>query len=189
VSRVAEATAYAARVHDGQTRPGTGAPKVAHLLGTAANVMEDAAREGAVDEDEAVAGLLHDAAEDGGGRDRLEDIRRRFGGRVAEIVEALSDSLGPDERPWRERKDAYLRKLVGEGRPSVLRVSLADKLDNIRAIVAAHRVQGDAFWDRFHPREDTLWYYGTLADIFSEKLPGPMAEELQSAVERLREVS
>jgi hypothetical protein len=68
-------------------------------------------------------------------------------------------------------------------------VSLADKLDNIRAIVAAHRVQGDAFWDRFHPREDTLWYYGTLADIFSDKAPGPMAEELQSAVERLREVS
>jgi hypothetical protein len=65
-------------------------------------------------------------------------------------------------------------------------VSLADKLDNIRAIVAAHRTQGDAFWERFQPLDDTLWYYGTLAEIFSERAPGPMAEELQSSVARLR---
>ena len=106
---------------------------------------------------------------------------------MAEIVEALSDSLDPEPPPWRERKEAYLRSLDDEERPSVLRVSLADKLDNMRAIVAAHRTQGDAFWERFHPRDDTLWYYGTLADIFSEKAPGPMAEELQSSVARLRD--
>ena len=187
MSRVAKAAAYAARVHDGQTRTGTEAPKMAHLLGVTANVLEDAGRDGAVDEDEAVAALLHDAAEDGGGRERLDDIRQRFGERVAEIVEALSDSLDPEPPPWRERKEAYLRSLDDEVRPSVLRVSLADKLDNMRAIVAAHRTQGDAFWERFHPRDDTLWYYGTLADIFSEKAPGPMAEELQSSVARLRD--
>jgi (p)ppGpp synthase/HD superfamily hydrolase len=188
VSRVAKAAAYAARVHDGQTRTGTQAPKMAHLLGVTANVLEDAGRRGAVDEDEAVAALLHDAAEDGGGRERLEDIRLRFGDRVAEIVEALSDGLEPEpERPrWRDRKDAYLRSLRQEERPSVLRVSLADKLDNMRAIVAAYRTQGDAFWDRFHPREDTLWYYGALAQIFSAKLPGPMAEELATSVALLR---
>ena len=65
-------------------------------------------------------------------------------------------------------------------------MSLADKLDNVRAIVAAHRLQGDDFWRRFHSLDDTLWYYGTLADIFSRKLPGPMAEELQRAVAQLR---
>jgi len=187
VSRVARAAAYAARVHDGQTRTGTEAPKMAHLLGVTANVLEDAGRDGAVDEDEAVAALLHDAAEDGGGRERLDDIRLRFGDRVADIVEALSDSLDPEPLTWRERKEAYVRSLATEERVSVLRVSLADKLDNMRAIVAAHRTQGDAFWDRFHPRDDTLWYYGTLADIFSAKAPGPMAEELQSSVARLRD--
>lgn len=185
--RVVEATAYAARVHDGQTRPATRAPKMAHLLGTTANVLEDAGRDGAVDEDEAVAALLHDAAEDGGGRKLLEDIRRRFGDRVADMVAALSDSLDPNPPPWRVRKEAYLRSLQQEDDPSILRVSLADKLDNVRAIAAAHRVQGDAFWERFHPREDTLWYYGNLADIFSRKMPGPMAEELESAVARLRD--
>jgi (p)ppGpp synthase/HD superfamily hydrolase len=187
VNRVAKAAAYAARVHDGQTRPGTEAPKMAHLLGTTANVLEDAGRQGAIDEDEAVAALLHDAPEDGGGRKLLEDIRRRFGDRVADMVAALSDSLDPNPPPWRVRKEAYLRSLQREDDPSILRVSLADKLDNVRAIVAAHRVQGDAFWERFHPREDTLWYYGNLADIFSRKMPGPMAEELESAVARLRD--
>ena len=151
MSRVAKAAAYAARVHDGQTRTGTEAPKMAHLLGVTANVLEDAGRDGAVDEDEAVAALLHDAAEDGGGRERLDDIRQRFGERVAEIVEALSDSLDPEPPPWRERKEAYLRSLDDEDRPSVLRVSLADKLDNMRAIVAAHRTQGDAFWEPLPP--------------------------------------
>jgi (p)ppGpp synthase/HD superfamily hydrolase len=186
VSRIAKAAAYAARIHDGQTRTGTEAPKMAHVLGVTANVLEDAGRNGAIDEDEAVAALLHDAAEAGGGRGRLDEIRWRFGARVAEIVEALSDSLEPEPPPWRARKQAYLIALADEDRPSVLRISLADKLDNVRAIVAAHRQQGDAFWERFHPREDTLWYYGSLAEIFSRKLPGPMAEELQRSVARLR---
>ncbi len=188
MSRVARAAAYAARVHDGQTRTGTAAPKMAHLLGVTANVLEEGGRRGAIDEDEAVAALLHDAAEDGGGRERLDDIRERFGERVAEIVEALSDSLEPEPPPWRARKQAYLIALEREDRESVLRISLADKLDNARAIVAAHQTQGDAFWQRFHSLADTLWYYGTLARIFSAKLPGPMAEELERSVARLRSV-
>jgi (p)ppGpp synthase/HD superfamily hydrolase len=187
MSRVAKAAAYAARVHDGQTRRGTEAPKMAHVLGVTANVLEDAGRSGPIDEDEAVAALLHDAAEDGGGWERLEDIRRTFGDRVAEIVEALSDSLEPEPPPWRERKEAYVRELIEEERPAVLRVSLADKLDNVRAIVAARDAHGDAYWRRFHPREDTLWYYGELAEIFSDKLPGPMADEFRRAVERLHD--
>jgi (p)ppGpp synthase/HD superfamily hydrolase len=186
VSRIAEAAAYAARIHRGQTRTGTDAPKVAHLFGVTANVLEDAGRNGEVDEDEAVAALLHDAAEDAGGRERLEDVRRRFGDRVAELVEALSDTLDPDPPPWRALKEAYLRELIDEERPSVLRLALADKLDNVRNIVAAHRQQGDAFWERFHSLDDTLWYYGSLADILSRKQPGPMADELQGLVAGLR---
>jgi (p)ppGpp synthase/HD superfamily hydrolase len=184
--RLEPAVAYAARLHAGQTRSGTAAPYLAHLLGVTANVIEDAGRAGTVDEDEAVAALLHDAAEDHGGRGRLADIRRRFGARVAEVVEALTDNLDPRLDTWRARKEAYLRELPNEGRTSVLRVSLADKLDNVRAIVATHRVSGDAFWERFHPREETLWYYGSLADLFSRSFPGPMAEELERAVAVLR---
>ena len=71
----------------------------------------------------------------------------------------------------------------------MLRLSVADKLDNVRNIVAAHREQGDAFWDRFHSLDDTLWYYGALADILSRKQPGPMTEELEGLVAGLRETA
>ena len=59
-------------------------------------------------EDEAIAGLLHDAAEDHGGRERLEDIRRRFGDAVANIVEDCTDSWETPKPPWAERKRAYI---------------------------------------------------------------------------------
>ncbi len=173
MSRVAKAAAYAARVHDGQTRTGTEAPKMAHLLGVTANVLEDAGRDGAVDEDEAVAALLHDAAEDGGGRERLDDIRQRFGERVAEIVEALSDSLDPEPPPWRERKEAYVRSLDDRG---ARRASCGSRSPTSSTTCARSSPptapRATRTGSRFHPRDDTLWYYGTLADIFSAEGPG-----------------
>ena len=66
----------------GQLRKGTAVPYVAHLLGVASLVLEDGG-----DEDEVSGALLHEAAEDQGGEDRLADIRARFGERVARIVE------------------------------------------------------------------------------------------------------
>ena len=86
-SRLDEAFAYARSVHQHQTRKGTEAPYLGHLMGVASIVLDDGGSE-----DEAIAGLLHDAAEDHGGRERLEDIRRRFGDAVAHIVEDCTDS-------------------------------------------------------------------------------------------------
>ena len=122
---------------------------MADLLGVTANVLEDAGGAGAIDEDEAVAALLHAPR----GRRRPGAARRHpahFGDRVGDMVAALSDSLHPEPPPWRERKEQYVRSLRQDD-PSILRVSLADKLDNVRAIVAAHRVQGDAFWSASTP--------------------------------------
>jgi (p)ppGpp synthase/HD superfamily hydrolase len=78
------ALAYAATLHRAQTRKCTAIPYVAHLLSVSALVIENGG-----DEDEAIAGLLHDAVEDQGGRARLEEIRTQFGDRVAAIVEGL----------------------------------------------------------------------------------------------------
>jgi len=78
----------ATHIHGGQRRKGTSLPYVAHLLAVAATVLEYGG-----DEDLAIAALLHDSVEDQGGKARLEDVRNRFGPRVAQIVEACSDSL------------------------------------------------------------------------------------------------
>src|SRR6516225_3649084 len=79
--RFDRALLYATHVHGGQVREETAIPYIAHLLAVAATVLEYGGSE-----EMAIAGLLHDAAEDQGGEPRLADIRNRFGDRVADIV-------------------------------------------------------------------------------------------------------
>jgi (p)ppGpp synthase/HD superfamily hydrolase len=144
------------------------------------------------DEDLAIAALLHDSAEDQGGKARLQDVRNRFGERVGRIVEACSDSLadtakGERKADWRERKVAYLEHLR-TAHEDILRVSLADKVHNARAILRDLRKRdvGTAIWERFsQPKEQTLWYYGSLAEIFCERMPGQLSNELQEIVDLL----
>lgn len=183
--RFADALGYVVHVHADQRRKGTDVPYVAHLLAVAGLVIEDGAATGRLREDEAIAALLHDSAEDQGGEARLADIAERFGERVAQIVRACSDSLSEDgdKAPWRERKEAYLAHLESEPDLGVLRVSLADKVNNARAVLADYRVLGEPFWERFNRDADTPWYYRRLADIFTTRLPdAPLTEELVEAV-------
>lgn len=182
-ARFRDAMAMAAELHAGQTRKGTDIPYVAHLLGVTALVLEDGG-----DEDEAVAALLHDAAEDQGGAPTLARIRAAFGDRVAGIVEELSDSMDgtPEARaPWIARKRAYLGR-VAHHSASARRVSLADKLHNVTAIVRDLRVHGPAVWDRFNGGHDgTLWYYRALAAAYAGA--GPLADDFARAVAEMEE--
>ncbi len=183
--RFAHALAYVVHLHADQRRKGTDVPYVAHLLAVAGLVIEDGAAAGQLSEDEAIAALLHDTAEDQGGEPRLAEIEERFGERVAQIVRACSDSLEEDgdKAPWRARKDAYLAHLATETDTGVLRVSLADKVNNARAVLADYRVLGEPFWERFNRDADTPWYYRRLAEIFRERLPeAPLTKELVEAV-------
>ena len=137
--RFIAAVEEASRYHAGQLRKGTEVPYLAHLLSVAALVLEDGGSE-----DEAIAALLHDAVEDAGGRRTLEAIRERFGDEVAMIVMACSDTDATPKPPWRARKESYLAHLADETTPaSVLRVSLADKLHNARAILSDYRILGE----------------------------------------------
>ena len=141
--RFIEALAYATEVHAGQSRKGTSVPYVSHVLAVCSLVLED--RGG---EDEAIAALLHDAVEDGGGQPRLEDIRRRFGDRVAEIVWTCSDTDETPKPPWKDRKTRYIAHVRAAG-PDARRVSCADKLHNARSILRDYRALGERLWDRF----------------------------------------
>ena len=127
------------------------------------------------DEDEAIAALLHDVVEDGGGPRALADIERRFGADVAAIVLANSDVVEPDDergggRAWYERKRAYIAAFP-EKSPAALRVSLADKLHNARSILLDYRTHGDALWARFRQGQGiaTRIYYRELALAFERE--------------------
>lgn len=181
--RFDRALLYASQVHGGQVRKNTSVPYLAHLLAVAATVLEYGG-----DEDMAIAALLHDAAEDQGGVRRLDDIRNRFGERVAGIVRGCSDSLvdsGQAKEDWRVRKDGYLHHLETADKDALL-VSLADKVHNARSILRDLRKSeiGRAVWHRFkRGRDDQIWYYQALADVYRRRLPGQLTEELAEIVQ------
>jgi len=179
-ARFEEALVYATRLHNGQNRKGTGIPYVAHLLAVTALVIEWGG-----DEDMAIAALLHDAVEDQGGMVTLADIHRRFGERVARIVDGCTDSYDQPKPAWRKRKEDYLQKLQGE--PADVRlVSLADKVHNARSILSDLRKEGISALDRFRGgREGTLWYYHSLVDVFNEVETTPQTAELRHLVEEM----
>jgi (p)ppGpp synthase/HD superfamily hydrolase len=133
-------------------------------------------------EDQAIGALLHDAAEDQGGQETLNEIRRLFGDAVADIVYDCTDAWTEPKPPWRARKEAYLAKLPAKA-PRSLLVSLADKTHNAEAISFDYRVLGDPLWQRFNGGADgTRWYYAALADVFHKSLPGPLSDRLTRAV-------
>lgn len=167
--RFRAALVYAAEAHAEQVRKGgRELPYAGHLLGVASLVIEDGG-----DEDEVIAALLHDAPEDQGGEPRLEDIRKRFGVRVAEIVSGCSDTFHDPKPPWRQRKERYLAHLELAD-PSVLRVSVADKVHNLGTTVSDVRLDGPAVWERFNAKaEEQLWYYGSLLDVLRRRDASP----------------
>lgn len=182
--RFEDALGYATIVHAGQVRKGTCIPYISHLLLVAGIALEHGAGE-----DEAIAALLHDAVEDAGGKARLDDIRARFGARVAAIVLGCTDTDVTPKPPWRPRKEAYVGHVAAESDASILLVSAADKLANCRSIVRDYRECGEEVWARFHAgRDDVLWYYRSLADSFLAKTPTPLARELDRAVAELEAI-
>jgi GTP pyrophosphokinase len=181
--RFNEALLYAARLHASQTRKVSGVPYVSHLLRVAGIALEFGA-----DEDEAIAALLHDAIEDQGGDATRQEIRRRFGPRVVEIVDGCTDTDQYPKPPWRQRKEAYLAHLRTAS-PSVRLVSASDKLDNARSILISHRSEGESIWSRFSAgREGVLWYYRSVVDTLRAHGSHPLVEELARVVAEMEQV-
>lgn len=183
-ARFEEALVFATRLHAQQVRKGTGIPYVAHLLGVASIALENGASE-----DEAIAALLHDAIEDQGGAATREEIRRRFGDNVVQIVDGCTDAETIPKPPWKERKEKYIAH-ISEAPASVLLVSASDKLHNARALLLDYRICGEQLWDRFKGgREGTLWYYRALVEAYRAASQIPLVEELERVVTEIERLS
>jgi (p)ppGpp synthase/HD superfamily hydrolase len=171
---------YAAEKHAGQPRKQTAVPYLSHLMAVASLVLEAGG-----DEDMAIAALLHDVVEDCGGMPRLREVRKKFGPRVAKIVEGCTDSFVEPKPEWKARKKDYLREVKHADRETRL-VSASDKLHNVRTILADYRKDGEAIWTRFTgKKEGTLWYYRALSDEYQRRNPNRITRELEIAVTEL----
>lgn len=173
------ALADAVRYHRGQVRKSTSIPYISHPLAVCGLVLEAGGSP-----IEAAAALLHDSAEDiqvqgMSGEDVLRKIASRYGAEVAAIVRGCSDALavpGKEKPPHAERKRDYLAHLRSAD-ASTLLVSAADKLHNLRAILADWERIGDKVWNRFSAAGDkraaTLAYYRELYEIYVSPSAAP----------------
>ncbi len=192
--RFARVVEWATVLHGSQTRKGGDVPYLAHLLDVAAIVLDEGGTES-----EAIAALLHDAIEDA--HVKPKKIRKRFGRKVARIVQACTETLdgelpskssaARDASTWRRRKEEALAHLHDRDTPqAVLRVKAADALANARSIVADLRWHGPETWQRFHAGAvDQLWYYRSLSVVLGERHPGRLSDELRATVREMEELS
>lgn len=188
--RFTAAVDYARIAHGEQRRKGSEVTYMSHLLGVAGLVLAFGG-----DEEQAIAGLLHDVIEDCGAA-HAEPIRVQFGTRVLAIVRGCTDGSAEAKashadaesrrRDWLARKQTYLAHLAGAA-DDVLLVSGCDKLHNARAIVAdlVDPTVGAGVFARFTGRRDgTLVYYRLLADLFDQRRAA-MAPVLEQTVQRM----
>ncbi len=180
--RFEQALIYAHRLHANQVRKMSGVPYIAHLLSVTALVLEDGGGE-----DEAIAALLHDAIEDQGGLPTRATIYEQFGNQVGAIVDGCTEWSTPPRPPWKERKLRYLENLQ-QASTEVLRVSLADKLHNLRSLLLDWQRYGDQIWVEFNSSPaEKLWFYQVLSQVYAKLDGSRMLEEFNQGVAKLQQ--
>lgn len=156
---LARAVAFAAYAHEGQCRKGTTLPYILHPM-EAASIA--ATMTG--DPEVLMAALLHDVVEDCGVTE--EELRARFGDRVAGLVMAETEEKDPDAQgSWQRRKLRAINHLRAATREEMI-LTLSDKLSNLRAMDRDLRNLGPDFWQRFNQTNPSMhhWYYASMAE-------------------------
>jgi (p)ppGpp synthase/HD superfamily hydrolase len=172
----------AAQAHRRQNRKGSDVPYITHPVHVSVILL----RYGFPAE-VAIAALLHDVVEDQGVG--LTEIEESFGGRVAEVVAALSelktDAQG-NERPWEVRKREAVACMRQASLEAVV-VKVADALHNLRSTALDLREGGAKTWRRFiRGPEGTLGFYQEVFHVAQERLPDhPLVSELADALDDL----
>jgi (p)ppGpp synthase/HD superfamily hydrolase len=162
-----EALNFAFKLHSNQFRKGTKIPYFFHLSSVSNHVIENGG-----DTDEAIAGLLHDAVEDQGGEKTLKLIKKKFGNKVAKIVEDCTDTKVIPKPPWFERKKQYISDLNKKHQSSLL-VSMCDKTHNASCIINDYYRVGKKIWNRFSAnKKQVCWYYESLGKCYYKHLKG-----------------
>lgn len=189
-AKVGEALAYGADLHSGQARKGKDEPYLSHILMVAALTAHYGG-----DEEQIIAAMLHDAVEDCGGPPVAEEIRSRFGDRVATIVLDCSDAAplpGEAKAPWEQRKRRYIDGIRIPSGSGARLVEACDKLANLRDIVEDVALYGDAAFEHFKGgRQGTLEYYATLGEVLLPQVPRvrPEYDRLFARLKELTEVT
>lgn len=131
---VGGALSVARGAHAGQIRDGRAEmPFIEHPLAVAERLSEQGS-----DDEVLAAALLHDVVE----HTEVEpaEVRERFGGTVAELVDALTED--PALEPYEARKEEHRRRIAEAG-PEALAIFAADRLANVEALRDVYSLEGE----------------------------------------------
>lgn len=166
-----KAIIFATNAHHNVERRGKGFPYVVHPLeamAIAATMTND--------QEVLAAAALHDVVEDT--NITIEDIRKEFGDKVAELVGLESDNVDPlfsEDISWRDKKVLGFKRIKNSSRDAQI-VAMGDKLSNMRAIHLDYLRLGEKIFEKFHEHDPSIhaWRYYQLSNCF-DKLEGCFA--------------
>ena len=164
-----EAIIYATIMHQGKVRKVGQRPVILHSL-EVAQILSTLTE----DQEVITAGILHDIVESTDGT--LGEIEKRFGKRVADLVDSDSEADFTEEErsdeTWKRRKEESLLALRNSTDIGVKMLWLADKLTDIRALSGYYSELGDALWSNLHQSDPELqhWYYSSVAELLELSL-------------------
>ena len=169
----ARALAYAEREHAGQLRAVDRAPFIVHPVEVAQLLHHAGAPDYLV-----AAGVLHDTVEKTDAT--VDELRERFGARVAALVEAVTED--PRIVDFSERK-AALRAQVAAAGPDAMRLFVADKISKVRELrleLFAHRFARGTYAGH-------LSHYRASLALAERQLPDePLVAQLRAQLETTR---
>lgn len=181
--RIEQAIRAAAVLHKNQLRKGSMPfPYVTHLVATAFTLLDYTD-----DEDIIIAALLHDTLEDTDYT--IDELQEDFGGRVREIVEAVTEPKSTPEQkiPFREKKRIYAEQLK-KGPKEALLVAAADKIHNFRTTVEDYTDDHERFIQDFGKNfEERLEAYQTIANVINSRLSGSILAEFNHVFEEYKQ--
>lgn len=181
-SLVRQAYGFARAAHAGQHQEADGSPYVNHVI-VVARLLDGAD----YDEEVLAAGLLHDVVERTTAT--LENVRERFGERVAELVAAMTEPT--DVEPFGVRKSVH-REAIARSDSDAQAIFAADKLANTRALREGIEISGrPAVQGRLSkPLDHKLDHYEATCELLArDRDPVPFTDALRAELAQIRETA
>jgi (p)ppGpp synthase/HD superfamily hydrolase len=176
---VDQAVEFATRAHEGQRQEADCSPFIVHPL-----EVGELLRDRGLPDEVLAAAVLHDVVENTDVT--LEEIRGRFGDRVAELVRTLSED--PEIEDYGEQKADHRRRIVAAG-PEAAAIFAADKVSKLRELRSGLRQDPEGFCARVGDSlERKLGHYeATLRELRAAPYEVPLLDELEHELSAFRE--
>jgi hypothetical protein len=174
--RKAERLAFEA--HKGQVRKGDGSPYFEHPKAVAMKLMEEKFPAQAV-----AAAFVHDVLED---TEYPEgQLEEELGREVVEIVKTVTQD---GSLPWWKKKRKYI-ETVRNGSELAKAVCVADKIHNLKSLLAAYSIQGEALWKKFNAcRWEKLLFEQEVLEMLTETWDHPLIGEYRRLIEQFEKI-